>query len=228
MKKNINVRRNIKRGLLSCLALTALAGSAVVAQGEIIQADFTETLDLPGASIGSGPRVEQATGVTLPSAGPQLTAANTISNPSAWRNSLNVSFDATTDILSLTGDGDNDYQYIDVNLANLLFDTPGEEVIGIAPISTGNAVFSALYPFSTTPSFTADSIDVTYSVGNLSTYPPDFNIGTGTDTFQVELGSTAPEPSSIFLLATGIAGLLLASRRARVSGLTQLFSVNNK
>jgi hypothetical protein len=206
---------NIVKCLANCLAFAALAGSATVAQADIIQADFLEFLGLPGRSVSQGPRAELLTGVTLPAASPQLTAADIVSNPSGWNNSLDVSFDPTTNILSLTGDGSNNYQTITVELSNLVFDTPGQEVVGIVPIAVGNAVFSAGYPFTTAPSFSADSFSVAYSVEDLSTDPPLFNIGPGTDTFQIELGSAVPEPSSIILLATLLAGFFIAARGTR-------------
>ena len=207
---------NLAKCLASCLTFAALAGSVSIAHADITQADFRETLDLPGAFNAQGPRVEQLTGVALPAASPQLTAANVISNPSGWNNSLEVSFDPTTDILSLTGDGGNDYQTITVTLSNLVFNIPGQVVVGIVPISVGHAVSSAGFPFTTTPSFSADSFSVAYSVDDLSTFPPEFSIGPGTDTFRVELGSAVPEPSSIILLATLFVGLIIAARVSRV------------
>jgi hypothetical protein len=207
---------HIRKFLTSSFMFAALAGSGAVAHADIVQADFQEILGLPGSFISKGPRIEQLTGVTLPTASPQLTAADTISNPSNWANSLNVSFNPTTDILSLTGDGGNDYQTITVTLSNLVFDTPGQAVVGIVPISVGNAVFSSGFPFTTAPSFSADSFSVAYSVDDLSTFPPEFSIGPGTDTFRVELGSAVPEPSSIILLATLFVGLIIAARVSRV------------
>ena len=89
----------------------------------------------------------------------------TLSNPSKWNNSLNVSFDPTTDILSLRGDGDNDYQIITVTLSDLMFNVPGEIVTGITPIWVGNAVYpdtgDSNDALTTTPFFTANSFGVT-------------------------------------------------------------------
>jgi succinate-acetate transporter protein len=146
-----------------------------------------------------------------------LTAANIITNPSDWNNSLNVSFDPTTNILSLTGDGNNDYQIITVTLSNLLFNVGGQGVTGITPISTGNAVIqSASDVFTTTPFFTPNSFGVTYSVTSFATFPPEFLIQAQTDTFQVLLGSVAvPEPGTLGLMGIGFGTLLLARRRKK-------------
>ena len=67
--------------LLAAAAVLALPCSA--ASATIIQADYTESLDLPGDGS-AGPRLEQLTGVTLPAPSPQLTAADIVSNPSGW------------------------------------------------------------------------------------------------------------------------------------------------
>jgi hypothetical protein len=196
------------------LVLTLSVCSA--ASAGIIQANFNETLDLP--FFATGARVEQLNAVSLPSAPPQLTAADIVTNPSSWQNSLNVSFDPVTDILSLTGDGDNDYQIISVTLSSLLFNVAGQHVVGIVPISTGNAVFmSGTDPFTTTTNFTANSFGVTYSVASFATFPPEFLIGTGTDTFQVQLASGVPEPGTLGFTGLGAALLLVAAGRARAA-----------
>ena len=89
----------MRRNFALALPLFALAG---VTQASIITGSFQETLDLPDFS--SGPRVESRLNVAFPSAGPHLTGADLTSNPSNWENSLEVTFDSTTNILSLTGD----------------------------------------------------------------------------------------------------------------------------
>lgn len=187
-----------------------------VAAADVIQADYLETLALP--YYGTGVRVEQLLGVTFPASSPQLTAADTISNPSKWNNSLNVSFDPTTDILSLTGDGDNDYQIITVTLSDLMFNVPGEIVTGITPISVGNAVYpdtgDSNDALTTTPFFTANSFGVTYSAANIDTTDNEFLIQGETDTFQVSFGtSSVPEPGTLGLTGIGAAVLLCWRRR---------------
>jgi|SRR5579863_65147 hypothetical protein len=187
-----------------------------VAPAAIIQANYNETLDLP--YFATGARVEQLNAVSLPAPAPQLTAADIVTNPSNWNNSLDVSFDPVTDILSLTGDGSNDYQIISVTLSGLLFNVAGQHVVGITPISVGNAVFmSGTDLFTTTTNFTANSFGVTYSVTSFATFPPEFDIGTGTDTFQVQLASGVPEPGTLGFTGLGAALLLLAVGRARAA-----------
>ncbi len=201
----------MKRILL--IAASAVLGLAGAAQAAIVQADFSETLDLPGP-FSSGPRIESNTGVALPSGGPQLTAANIVSNPSGWGNSLEVSFDSTTNILSLTGDGGNDYTTISVDLTNLVF-SDGKRVVGISPISVGNAVYYNNAPINLTESFTPSSFDVSYVAGG-GVYPPDlFNIQGGTDTFQIVLGSSVPEPATWAMMLLGFGSIGAASRARR-------------
>jgi PEP-CTERM motif-containing protein len=201
--------------IFKMLACTGLLGAC--ASAGIITADFNETLDLPfPGDGGTGPRLEQLLGVSLPGTPPQLTAADIISNPSNWSESLNVSFDPSTNILTLFGDGSNDYQIITITLSNLIFDIAGEVVTGIVPISTGNAVVTDTGnsdpPPVTTPFFTANSFGVTYSAPNITTTANNFNITTASDTFQVEL-ATVPEPGTLLLMGMGAVALMFGQRR---------------
>lgn len=207
-------------GLVAALAFFSWQNAA---HASIVRADFSEVLDLPG--LANGPRVEASSNVSLPSAGPQLTAANTISNPSPWNTSLNVIFDPTTNILSLTGDGSNTYTTVNVSLSNLVFSN-GSVVTGIAPISTGNAVHADQHALSVTEGYTSNSFDVSYVAGNGYFYAGPslfagynyFDIGPSTDTFQVTLSSAAPEPSTWAMLMLGVFGAGALLRRRRQQG----------
>jgi PEP-CTERM motif len=194
----------VKRAILFLASMALLLGSVEQAKAGIIAADFNESLDLP-AYRPNGPRLLQRNGVSLPSAGPQLTAANTIANPSGWNNVLNVSFDATTNILSLTADGSNSYQDITVSLNNLLF-SAGEHVTGITPITLGSAVSPGSAPPTVTEGFTSNSFSVTYSETGRNYF--DIHPSPAADTFQVFLSTSAvPEPATMTMLGFGIAGL---------------------
>ena len=197
------------------LALLCAVGLASAASAQIISGDFNESLDLPEFSA-AGPRVLQALNVPLPSVSPQLTAANTISNPSGWNNVLEASFDPTTNILSLAADSGNTYQIITFTLSNIQFALPGQQILGFAPLNTGNAVGPDTGPVPTLlTSFTANSFTVSYSIP-IGT-GDDFAIGNDPDTFQVLVGAaSAPEPGSIALAACGalpLAGMMIRRRR---------------
>jgi hypothetical protein len=186
----------------------------------ILQADFGESLDSPTYdSVSPGPYVVSRTGVTVPATvvfGP----SDLIQNPKGWLGTLNLSFDPTTDILSVVGAADqyltDDYQIITISLSNLVFDD-GKVVTGITPLVTGNALIpdpdnSVTQQIST--GFTSNSASITYEVANLTKL---FYISQdGTDQFQLTLGTpvTRPEPGTVLL-----AGLALAA----VATLRRLF-----
>lgn len=206
--------------IVACLlAAVAAAALAQPARAAVIVADFREELNLPD-SRGGQPRVLERLGVDVTvTPAPQLTGANEISNPDGWSNGLDVSFDPVTNVLSLTGDGYNIYQIITVTLSGLTFDIAGQQVVGFAPISTGNAVFGGSAVPGITTSFTATSVTITYAVplGNGDV----FEIDTGTDTFQLTLGGAAavPEPASLALVVVGLPAVAAARRfRRRAAG----------
>jgi hypothetical protein len=121
-------------GFLFCLALSGTASTAIV------QADFQEVLDVFGGGL--GPRVVERTNVTLPDAGTILDWTYEVPNPAGWENMLNLSFDSATNLLSLTGDGDNAFDIITITLSNLAFDA-SEAILGLTPIATNLAAYDA-------------------------------------------------------------------------------------
>jgi hypothetical protein len=183
----------------------------------IIGADFTETLDFPGFPfLPGGPRVARVTGVVLPQAGTLLSAANVISNPTGYNQQLNVSFDAVTDILSLTPDHANNYQYIQIDLTNLLFDN-GSMVTGIVALSTGNAVVGKLgAPYEIDLSFTGNSAQVLYRTAAAYSAKDQLQmVEQGVDTFQLTLATSTPEPAGASLIAGGLVAIWLRRRASR-------------
>jgi hypothetical protein len=199
----------IRSGLLVIASIIA----AQAASASIIQADFSESLDLPSYGS-SGPRVLTRTNVGLPDGGFVLDNTDEVSNPSLWTGMLQLSFDSATNILSVTGDGENSYQSVTIDLANLIF-SDGATVTGITELATGNAVipFIGATPTLST-SFTANSASITYQVSDLDL----FLLEPGTDEFQLTLGpatssAPAPEPGTILLGGLTLTGLGLARRR---------------
>src|SRR5271157_6154343 len=211
---------SLKKWQTAAVVLALVVAPSVV-RAEIIKADFAESLDLPDPTVGSsiGPRLLLNLGVALPSTGPQLTAANTIANPSSWNDVLNVTFDATTNILSLTADDSNVYQDITVTLSNLLFSS-GEKVIGITPITLGSAVTPDTAAPTVGTSFTDTSFIVSYTVTGSGHGQFSINPAPAADTFQVTLGATAtvPEPAtSVISVSTSTLVLLGYALRRRKS-----------
>jgi hypothetical protein len=185
------------------------------ASAQVTSATFRESLDLPDFGTG-GPRVLLNSDVALPSAGPQLTGANEISNPANWSDCLNVSFDAATNILSVTGDEGNVYQLINVTLDSLTFAVPGQQITGITPISVDNAVTQNTGVLSRQVFFTPNSFSVDYSVplGSQNL----FSINPRTDTYQVSLSAVAVPEANTFALALpalGMVGAVLVRRRKK-------------
>jgi MYXO-CTERM domain-containing protein len=201
---------------LTLAFVVGLLTLAVPASASISFADFHESEDLP--DFGSlGPNVELNAHVPLPSASPQLSLANSISNPDGFTDSLLVSFDPTTNNLSLTADTvDDTYEVISIRLDNINF-TSAQFVSAFAPVSTGNAVFdSGGNPFTITTSFGSNFIVVTYQVNTPGTL---FDItNAGTDVYHLSL-APVPEPGTFGIAAMGLMGLaaLAFSRRRRAA-----------
>jgi hypothetical protein len=171
----------------------------------ILSGGITETLDLPGYSS-SGPRVVANPTISFPSAGPHLTGANEVSNPSGWGDMLDASFDSSTNIFSLFASASNSYQIITVVFDNLTFDN-GDVVTGINVLSSGNAVVENLVGVVLSTSFTSNSITIQYALSDM-TIGNYFLIEPASDTFQILTGpgggSSIPEPSTWGLAAAGL------------------------
>jgi hypothetical protein len=199
----------LSSGLFAIALLTQAASASI-----ITQADFGESLDLP--AFGTGPRVLSRTGVALPDSGIVLDGSDEVSNPEGWAGVLELSFDSTTNVLSVTADAENQFQIVSITLSNLVF-SDGTTITGITPLVTGNAATS----FTATPilstSFTGNSATITYQVPDLAAFDL-FNVEPMTDQFQLTLSdasslSTAPEPGTILLAGLTLVGLGIARRR---------------
>jgi outer membrane autotransporter protein len=152
---------------LLLVALLPLCGRA-----QLTSASFNESLDLP--SFSSGPRIVAANNQPLPFT---LTSANQVSNPSNWQNMLNATL-SNSGLITLQGDGANDYQTITLTLSNIM----GKQVTGIS-LLTQNAVTAS---GGSTPVLTysvSGGVVTINFVDSLIGSGDSFNITTGLSTF---------------------------------------------
>jgi hypothetical protein len=95
-----------------------------------------------------------------------LDESDEIANPSGWNDSLQVDFDPATNIVTLTPTGGNVYQTLDIVISNMNF-SAAEHVVGVAALSTGNAVIPDSGTFSMTAAFTGNSVTISYFVDDI-------------------------------------------------------------
>lgn len=196
--------------IVSALALAGIV-CASGAQAVVVSADFRSDLDLPAFSA-SGPRVLERIGQSVPNAGFELDESDEIANPSSWNDSLQVDFDPTTNIVTLTPTGSNVYQTLDIVISNMSFSV-AEHVVGFAALSTGNAVIPNNGTFSMTTAFTGNSVTISYFADDIPA-GDFFGFGPGSDTFQVTV-DPVPVPAALPLMAAAIGGLAIVARRRR-------------
>lgn len=197
----------------SIVSVLALAGivCASGAQAVVVSADFRSDLDLPDYGS-SGPRVLERIGQSVPNAGFELDESDEIANPSFWNDSLQVDFDPTTNIVTLTPTSYNVYQTLDIVISNMSF-SAAEHVVGVAALSTGNAVIPDVGTFSMTTAFTGNSVTISYFADDIPAGDL-FGFGSGSDTFQVTV-DPVPVPAALPLMAAAIGGLAIVARRRR-------------
>jgi hypothetical protein len=196
-------------------SLTALAVGAGPAHAGLLggTADFAESLDVPYYNQ-NGPLVVAVTGATIDGS-TELTSNNVVSNPSNYSdNILNASLGDLT--LSLSAPVFQDWQTITFTVSNI---TPvdNEVITGFIQTSAGaiaTSGFSPSDPFTTTTSFTANSLTVSYSVNDIADGNEFyFASSSAPDTFAITV-EPVPEPASIALLSAGLVSIAALRRRA--------------
>jgi hypothetical protein len=200
---------------LLAASLTALAGAAVPAHAGLLggTADFSESLDVPYFHQ-TGPLVVGVTGATIDGS-TELTSANVISNPSNYSDNILAATLGDT-VLSLAAPVFQDWQTITFTISNIVI-PDAETITGFTQTSAGAISTGGSFPsdpFTTSTSFTANSLSVTYSVNSVGTGKEFyFSSDSAPDTFAIDV-ETVPEPASIAVMAIGLAGLALRRRRA--------------
>lgn len=205
--------------LKTLLIAGTILGSMASANATIItQSDFGEDLSLPFL-VGPDVREFEVLGAAI-GAGAELTAADEIANPGSYSGHADMDLSASG-LLTLTGRepaGFADYQLAVFTLSNIMFDD-ASTLLGVNVLGLGSEVFrdrnGTLFP---TPdvSFTANSVTITYAVGDLQNAGDEFNFGEGLSSqFQLVFGDRVPvsEPGTLALFALTLVGLSLRRRQ---------------
>ncbi|VAW05920.1 hypothetical protein MNBD_ALPHA01-1210 [hydrothermal vent metagenome] len=184
--------------------------SAQVASATIIQADFSEELDLEEHGS-SGPRVFYADDRAI-GAGSELTIADETANPSGWNGYLDV--DVSGYMLTLTHMEDfTDYQTASITLTDILFDIVGEMIVDVTLITGSIIDFAGSDPYTEEILFTDNSLTLNFFVNDVPAQDLFNFVDGGTATYQITTRTVSVDaPASLGLMLLGLAGFALRRR----------------
>ncbi len=167
-------------GLFICVPLLSAAATS---------ADFHEELNF-FPPFCSDARVLEALGRSI-GPGPELGEADEISNPCGYGDSIIVDYDPTTQQVHLSPSDSNNYQIIDISILNIVFDTAGQTITGLTPVSDTLIDVAESGAFTRTISFTGNSITIGYVIDNPEAQEDRLEFSDGSATFQVQLQEAA-------------------------------------
>ncbi len=160
------------------------------------------------AFLGKGARIFSTSGMGL-------TIADERENPAGFNGFLEVQL--TGNLLTLTHvEFNTDYQFVTVDVSNLVFDTLGEYVADVKLISSSIVDGFSSAPFTESLSFTGNSISLVWSVTDPLNTPDAFNFHQGgSATYEITFGSasTVPEPGAAVVF--GLSALVVCLKRHR-------------
>lgn len=199
------------------IGLVGLFVCAPLAWAAATSADFHEELNF-FPPFCSDARVLEALGRSI-GPGPELGEADEISNPCGYGDSIIVDYDPTTHQVHLSPSDSNNYQIIDISISNIMFDTAGQTIIGLTPVSDTLIDVADSGPFTRTISYTGDSITIGYVIDNTESQDDRLQFSDGSATFQVQLQEAAvpvpvmgPWGIGLFMVTLLACGLWLIRR----------------
>jgi hypothetical protein len=201
-----------KTTFAAAVGFLAVAGTA---NAGIVQADITESLDLPFYSA-NGPRVFSVNNAIV-GPGAELTGANEIQNPSGWQGYLDVDLGAFS-ITFQHQEGTTDYQIATITIDDIIFSALNEIITGVTLNTASIINAGASDPFTETVAFTDNSITITFAVNDIDAGDVFHFVRAGSASYviDIETGTTeVAEPASLALFGAAFVGLGLFGRRKR-------------